>query len=171
MAFYLLERDREGGQRLAHLLTQAIKQVGHCENCRILCEKPLCLICDNKNRDRSLLCVVEGPADVAAIEQTGGFHGLYFVLSGHLSPIDGIGPQEIGIDELSRCLAKGHIREVILATSSTVEGEATAYYIADLVKTLGMSVTRIAHGVPMGGELEYIDGGTLAKALAYRTNI
>ncbi len=171
MAFYLLERDREGGQRLAHLLAQAIKQVGHCEHCRILCEKPLCMICDNKNRDHGLLCVVEGPAHVAAIEQTGGYHGLYFVLSGHLSPIDGIGPKEIGIDAFSRRIGVGQVREVVLATNSTVEGEATAYYIADCVKSQGIKVTRIAHGVPMGGELEYIDGGTLAKALADRTSV
>jgi len=171
MAFYLLERDREGGQRLAQLLAQAIKQVGHCQHCRTLCEKALCSICENKNRDHSLLCIVEGPAHLAAIEQTGGYHGLYFVLSGHLSPIDGIGPEEIGIDSLAVRLTQGAVREVILATSATVEGEATAYYIADLVKSHGISATRIAHGVPMGGELEYIDGGTIAKALADRTMV
>lgn len=169
MAFYLLERDREGGQRLAHLLTQAIKQVGQCEHCRILCEKPVCAICDNKNRDRSLLCVVQGPAHVAAIEQTGGYPGLYFVLQGHLSPIDGRGPKEIGIDAFVRRISTNTVKEVVLATNSTVEGEATAYYIADLVKSHNIKVTRIAHGVPMGGELEYIDGGTLAKALLDRT--
>lgn len=170
MAFYILERDREGGQRLAQVLAQAVKQVGHCEHCRTLCEKPLCQICSNKNRDHGLLCIVEGPAHVAAIEQT-GYHGLYFVLSGHLSPIDGIGPQEIGIDALARRLMQSEVKEVVLATNATVEGEATAYYIADLVKSLKMNVTRIAHGVPMGGDLEYIDGGTLAKALADRTVI
>jgi recombination protein RecR len=170
MAFYLLERDREGGHRLAHLLAQAVKQVGHCEKCRTLCERPVCQICENKNRDQSLLCIVEGPAHLVAIEQT-GFHGLYFVLSGHLSPIDGIGPKEIGIDALSHRLETGQIKEVVLATNSTVEGEATAYYIAELVKMMGIHATRIAHGVPLGGELEYIDGGTLAKALADRTVI
>lgn len=170
MAFYILERDREGGQRLAHLLTQAVKQVGNCEHCRTLCEKPLCQVCSNKNRDHSLLCIVEGPAHVAAIEQT-GYHGLYFVLSGHLSPIDGIGPQEIGIDALAARLTHGQVKEVVLATNATVEGEATAYYIADLVKSLNINVSRIAHGVPMGGDLEYIDGGTIAKALADRTSI
>ena len=169
MAFYLLERDREGAQRLGTLLTQAVKQVGHCEHCRILCEKTICFICANKNRDHSLLCVVQGPGHVAAIEQTGGYPGLYFVLSGHLSPIDGIGPQEIGIDALVNRLSDATVKEVVLATNSTVEGEATAYYIADLVKSQGIRVTRIAHGVPMGGELEYIDGGTLAKALLDRT--
>lgn len=171
MAFYLLEREREGGQRLAQILAQAIKQVGHCERCRILCEKSLCLICSNLNRDQSLLCVVEGPAHVAAIEQTGGYYGLYFVLSGHLSPIDGIGPEEIGIAGLSKRLNFGEIKEVVLATNSTVEGEATAYYIADLVKSLGICATRIAHGVPLGGELDYIDGGTIAKALADRSKV
>lgn len=169
MAFYLLERDREGGQRLAHLLTQAIKQVGHCQSCRTLCEKSFCSICENKNRDHSLLCIVEGPAHMVAIEQTGGYHGLYFVLSGHLSPIDGIGPKEIGIDDLAIRLTQGPIKEVVLATSATVEGEATAYYIADMVKAHGINATRIAHGVPMGAELEYIDGGTIAKALIDRT--
>ncbi len=169
MAFHLLERDREGAHRLAHLMTQAVKQIGHCEHCRILCEKTLCFICENKNRDHALLCVVQGPAHVAAIEQTGGYPGLYFVLSGHLSPIDGIGPQEIGIDAFARRLNTGLVKEVVLATNSTVEGEATAYYIADLVKSYGIKVTRIASGVPMGGELEYIDGGTLAKALVDRT--
>ncbi|MFI4937106.1 MAG: recombination mediator RecR [Candidatus Berkiellales bacterium] len=168
MAFYLLERDREGGMFLSQILAQAIKQVGRCERCRTLCEKKRCTICENKNRDQNLLCIVEGPAHVVAIEQT-GYDGLYFVLSGHLSPIDGIGPQEIGIDELARCLNQETLREVVLATNSTVEGEATAYYIADLVKSKGIRATRIAHGVPLGGELDYIDGGTLAKALADRT--
>lgn len=169
MAFHLLERDREGAQRLGFLLTQAVKQVGHCEQCRILCEKPICDICANKNRDHGLLCVVQGPGHVAAIEQTGGYPGMYFVLSGHLSPIDGVGPQEIGIDAFAHRINNDLVKEVVLATNSTVEGEATAYYIADLVKSRGIKVTRIAHGVPMGGELEYIDGGTLAKALLDRT--
>lgn len=168
MVFHLLEREREAAQRLAQILGQAIKQVGRCQHCRILCETALCLICENKNRDQGLLCVVEGPADVAAIEQT-GYHGLYFVLSGHLSPIDGIGPQQIGIAELAQRLTDQKIREVILATNSTVEGEATAYYIAELVKSEAVQVSRIAHGIPLGGELEYIDGGTLAKAIADRS--
>lgn len=166
MALHILERDREGGMRLAHLLGQAIKQIGRCEHCRIICEKPICLICDNRNRDKGLLCIVEGPQHVSAIEQT-GYHGLYFVLSGHLSPIDGIGPKDIGMDALSTRL-NSELREVILATNSTVEGEATAYYIADLIKQQGIKVTRIAHGVPLGGELDYVDGGTLAKAITDR---
>lgn len=167
MAFYLLERDREGALRLAQSLQQAVKQVGHCEKCRMLCEQYCCPICENKNRDPALLCVVEGPSHMIAIEQA-GYHGLYFVLSGHLSPIDGIGPQDIGIDKLAQRL-DGSIKEVVLATNSTVEGEATAYYIAELVKSKGIQATRIAHGVPLGGELDYIDGGTLAKALANRS--
>lgn len=167
MALHILERDRDGGLRLAHLLTQAIKQIGRCQSCRIICEKSICLICDNKNRDKGLLCIVEGPQHVSAIEQT-GYHGLYFVLSGHLSPIDGIGPKDIGMDVLNARLSQGDLREVILATNSTVEGEATAYFIADLIKQHGIKVTRIAHGVPLGGELDYVDGGTLAKALTDR---
>lgn len=170
MAFYLLERDREGAERLSHVLMQAVKQVGHCTRCRTLSEKRLCFICDNPNRDQSLLCIVGGPLQMAAIEQT-GFSGIYFVLSGHLSPIDGIGPEEIGIFDLAVRLKTEKIKEVVLATNATVEGEATAYYIADLVKSHGLHVTRIAHGVPMGGELEYIDGGTLAKALSDRTEV
>lgn len=170
MAFYLLERDREGGQRLAHSLSQAMKQVGHCDRCRTLCEKRICGICENRNRDQTLLCIVEGPSHVMAIEQT-GYHGLYFVLSGHLSPIDGIGPEDIGIAALSQLLTESIINEVVLATNSTVEGEATAYYIAELIKSKGIKVTRIAHGVPMGGELDYIDGTTLAKAFADRSSV
>jgi recombination protein RecR len=167
MAFYILERDREGGARLAQTLSQAVRQVAHCQHCRLLCEETRCMICDNKNRDHGLICIVEGPAHVAAIEQT-GYHGLYFVLSGHLSPIDGIGPKEIGIEALLARLQGGDIHEVILATNSTVEGEATAYFIADLVKKHGIKVSRIAHGIPMGGELDYVDGGTIAKALTDR---
>ncbi len=171
MAFYLLERERDGATRLAQMLSLAVKQVGKCDKCRTLCEQPLCYICENKNRDRSLLCIVEGPAHLAAIEQTGGFHGVYFVLTGHLSPIDGIGPEDIGIAELTALLAEGNVKEVVLATNATVEGEATAYYIADLVKSFNVHATRIAHGVPMGGDLEYIDAGTLAKALADRAMV
>lgn len=171
MAFHLLEREREGGHKLAHTLSSALKQVGHCEQCRTLCENRLCLVCEDGNRDHSLLCIVEGPGHVAAIEHTGGYRGVYFVLSGHLSPIDGIGPEEIGMHELLRRLQSGQIREVVLATNATVEGEATAYYIADVVKSKGIQATRIAYGIPVGGDLEYIDGGTLAKALADRSNI
>lgn len=170
MAFYLLERNREGAQCLAQSLQQAMKQIGHCERCRMLCEQRCCVICENKHRDPALLCIVEGPSHMMAIEQA-GYHGLYFVLSGHLSPIDGVGPEEIGIGELAERLKEPLIKEVILATNSTVEGEATAYYIAELVKSKGIKATRIAHGVPLGGELDYIDGGTLAKALADRSYV
>lgn len=168
MVFYLLERDREGGKRLAHTLLQTMQQVGYCENCRTFCETSCCDICVNKSRDGSLLCIVGGPAHMMAIEQT-GYHGLYFVLSGHLSPLDGMGPEQIGIGYLLERLRDPLIAEVVLATNSTVEGEATAYYIAELVKKKGIKVTRIAHGIPMGGELDYIDGGTLAKAFADRS--
>jgi recombination protein RecR len=170
MAFHLLERNREGAERLAQNMLQAVKHVGHCTRCRTLSEKRVCFICENPNRDQTLLCIVGGPLQMAAIEQT-GFQGIYFVLTGHLSPIDGIGPEEIGIFDLAVRLKTETIREVVLATNATVEGEATAYYIADLVKSHGLRVTRIAHGVPMGGELEYIDGGTLAKALSDRSDV
>ena len=171
MAFYLLERDREGGEHLAGVITRAAQLVGRCERCRILCEKSTCLICDNPNRDESKLCIVESPADVVAIEQAGGFRGYYFVLSGHLSPIDGVGPEDIGITELSTMLEQPGLEEVVLATSATVEGEATAFFIAEMVKTKGLSASRIAHGIPLGGELEYVDGGTLSRALAERSVI
>lgn len=171
MVFHLLERDREGGQELARALIDAIQKVGHCEVCRILSEDPICRLCNNKMRDQSLLCVVETPADVMAIEQTGGFQGLYFVLMGHLSPLDGIGPEDIGIDLFRARLSEGMIREIILATNPTVEGEATAHYLAQIVKKQGIHVTRIAHGVPLGGELEYIDGGTLMRALSARLTV
>lgn len=170
MAFHLLERDRAGAERLSHTLMQAVKQVGRCSRCRTLSEKSLCFICADPNRDKSVLCVVGGPLQMAAIEQT-GFQGCYFVLSGHLSPIDGIGPEEIGIFDLAHYLKNETIKEVVLATNATVEGEATAYYIADLAKSHQIRASRIAHGVPMGGELEYIDGGTLAKALHDRTEV
>lgn len=169
MAFYLLERDREGGVHLAKLLQQAMQEVGQCQCCRILCEHSLCLLCSNTNRDESRLCVVQSPADVMALEQAGGFDGYYFVLSGHLSPIDGIGPVEIGIPELENRVVNYPVQEIILATNATVEGEATAYYIAQWVNSKGLSATRIAQGIPLGGELEYLDGATLARALFERT--
>lgn len=168
MVFHLLERDRDGGKQLATVLKEALQQVQHCTICRMLSEEPICGLCSHANRDRSLLCIVASPADVLAIEHTGGFKGLYFVLMGHLSPIDGIGPEEIGVNALKDRLGGGEIQEVILATHSTVEGEATAYYLAELVKSLNIHVTRIAQGVPMGGNWDYIDGGTLNKALLAR---
>ncbi len=168
MAYYLLERDRDGAKRLATALDQAAEHVGHCASCRTLTEHELCSVCANPNRDRSLLCVVEMPTDVAAIEQSNIFKGLYFVLMGRLSPLDGIGAEQIGLDVLSNRLAEGEVIEVILATNSTVEGDATAHYIAELARAYEISASRIARGVPMGGELEYIDGGTLAHAMTSR---
>lgn len=168
MAMQLLERDREGASRLASALEKAVEHVGHCQMCRTLTEQPVCGTCANARRDDSLLCVVETPADVLAIESSGTFQGKYFVLMGHLSPIDGIGPKDIGLDVLVTRLQNGAVKELILATNPTVEGEATAHYIADQAKALGLIVSRIAHGVPLGGELEYIDGGTLAHALSSR---
>lgn len=168
MALHLLERDREGAGRLAESLGKAVEGVGRCSRCRTLTEQPICGTCRNERRDGSLLCVVETPADVLAIESAGTYQGKYFVLMGHLSPIDGIGPSDIGIDVLVGRLQEGDVSELILATNPTVEGEATAYYIADQAKALGINVSRIAHGVPLGGELEYIDGGTLAHAFSSR---
>ena len=168
MALYLLEQDREGAVSLAQALTQAAEGVGRCDSCRTLCEEKLCTICDNPKRDHQLLCVVENPSDVIAFEQAGGFSGRYFVLMGRLSPIDGIGPEEIGVDDLLVRVQENNITEVILATNATVEGEATAHYIAEALKPMAVSVSRIAHGVPLGGELEFVDGSTLAHALAGR---
>ncbi|ARN75884.1 recombination mediator RecR [Oceanicoccus sagamiensis] len=165
MAFHLLERDREGGFKLAEQLEKTLSGVGRCSSCRTLTEQPRCSICENDKRDKSIICVVETPADVFAFEQSGIYRGLYFVLMGHLSPIDGIGPAEIGISDLLQRLDNEKIKEVILATNPTVEGEATAFYITDQVKAMGIEVSRIAHGVPLGGELEYVDAGTLAHAL------
>jgi recombination protein RecR len=171
MAFYLLERDRDGGRTLSQSLAEALQHVGHCKRCRMLTESELCSICASTQRDMSQLCVVESPADVVAIEQSGGFRGRYFVLMGHLSPLDGVGPAELGLDEFEVLLKAGEVREVILATNPTAEGEATAHYLGELALRLGIRASRIAHGVPVGGELEYVDGGTLAHALAGRTNV
>jgi recombination protein RecR len=171
MAFYLLERDRDGGKVLAQALAEALDNVGHCKRCRMLTESEYCAICASTQRDAAQLCVVESPADVVAIEQSGGFRGRYFVLMGHLSPLDGVGPAELGLDDFERLLGDGEIREVILATNPTAEGEATAHYLGELALRLGLKASRIAHGVPVGGELEYVDGGTLAHALAGRTNV
>ena len=168
MAFHLLERDRDGARQIASAVGGALEQLGRCNRCRMFAEGELCPVCAAAGRDRSLLCVVESPADVVAIEQSGGFRGCYFVLMGHLSPLDGIGPAEIGIDALERLLDEGVVREVILATNPTVEGEATAHFLAEVVTRRGIRASRIAHGVPVGGELEYVDGGTLAHALAGR---
>jgi recombination protein RecR len=171
MAYHLLERDREGGLRLAGALAEAVEHVGHCESCRDFSETPLCAICASPSRDRSLLCVIESPADRLVIEQATGFRGLYFVLQGRLSPLDGIGPRELGLDKLADRLATGEARELIIATNPTVEGEATAHYLAQLAHQAGVRPSRLAHGVPLGGELEYVDRGTLAHAFGSRTEI
>jgi recombination protein RecR len=168
MAFHLLERDRDGAREIAASVGQAIEKLGHCQRCRMFAEGELCPVCTSASRDRSLLCVVESPADVVAIEQSGSFRGCYFVLMGHLSPLDGVGPSEIGIESFEKLLGEGGVREVILATNPTVEGEATAHFLAEVVTRRGIRASRIAHGVPVGGELEYVDGGTLAHALAGR---
>lgn len=168
MALHILERERPGAERLAKSLHSCVERVGRCQRCRTLTEEPICGTCSNTRRDSSLLCVVETPADILAIEQAGYYQGKYFVLLGHLSPIDGIGPSDIGIDQLVELLAGDDISELILATNPTVEGEATAHYIGERAKSLGVTVSRIAHGVPLGGELEYIDGGTLAHAFSSR---
>ena len=171
MAYHLLERDREGGRQLAGILAKAMDQVGRCSECRTLCESERCALCANESRDPGALCVVETPVDVDAIEQATEFRGRYFVLMGHLSPLDGIGPQQLGLDQLDARLAEGGLTEIILATNPTVEGEATAQYISDLARQYGIRTTRIAHGVPMGGELEYIDSGTLSHAFAGRREL
>lgn len=169
MGFYLLERDREGATALANSLREAVERVGHCENCRTLTEESVCRICANsRRRESGVICVVETPADVLAIEQTSQFQGRYYVLMGHLSPLDGIGPADIGLDELERQLRQDSVSEVILATNPTVEGDATAHYIADIAEQLSINTTRIAHGVPVGGELGYVDQTTLGHAFSGR---
>jgi recombination protein RecR len=171
MAFHLLQDGRDGARRLAEGIDHALTNVGRCRCCRMFTEAELCAVCESPQRDASLLCVVESPADVVAIEQSGGYRGRYFVLMGHLSPLDGIGPEQLGIGELEALLRGGLVQEVILATNPTVEGEATAHFLAELTRARGVRATRIAHGVPIGGELEYIDGGTLAHALAGRLSL
>ncbi len=171
MAFQLLERGRDNGKRLAEVLLKAMHQIGHCHHCRTFSESELCNLCASPNRDPSILCIVENPVDMIAVEQMGGYKGRYFVLMGHLSPLDGIGPEQIGIKELNDLLGNGMIKEVILATNPTVEGEATAHYISENVKQYNIKATRIAHGVPLGGELEFIDSGTLAHAFAGRETV
>ena len=168
MALQLLERDRVAASHLSESIAEAVEKVGRCAECRTLTEHQVCAICSNVRRSSGEICVVENPADLYAIEQAGSFQGRYFVLLGHLSPIDGIGPEQLGIDQLIERLQNTEVAEVILATNLTVEGEATAHFIADKAKSLGVAVSRIAYGVPMGGELEYVDGGTLNIALQSR---
>ncbi|PPK75804.1 DNA replication and repair protein RecR [Methylobacter tundripaludum] len=171
MAFHLLQRDRNGASMLAQTLLQAIEKMGHCRQCRTLTEGELCEICADKSRDDTLICIVESPSDVWIVDQATMFKGRYFVLHGRLSPLDGIGPDELGLDLLEQQLATGHIKELILATNSTVEGEATAYFISELARKHQVPASRIAHGVPMGGELEFTDSGTLSHAFNGRVGM
>lgn len=164
IAFHLLERDRDGATNLSSALADAVKAIGHCSRCRMFTEHELCSICSASGRDDTQLCVVESPADVMAIEDATGFRGLYFVLMGHLSPLDGIGPDELGLSVLEERLGEGAVTEMIIATNPTVEGDATAHYLADMASRHNIQASRIAHGVPLGGELEYVDGGTLSHA-------
>ncbi len=168
MAFFLLERDREGAFSIADAIKSALAKVSHCERCHNFSESDLCGICASQSRARTILCIAETPADVEAIEQASAYQGMYFVLMGHLSPLDGIGPEQLGIAKMLNLVRSGEIEEVILATNLTLEGEATADYIADLLNDLPLAVTRLARGVPVGGELEYMDAGTLNQAFSDR---
>jgi recombination protein RecR len=171
MVLFLLQKNRGGGRHLAEMLNETLERVGECETCRNLSEQARCRLCEDARRDDRLLCIVESPADILALEQAGGFRGRYFVLHGHLSPIDGIGPAELELFKLERRVRDLCPEELILATNPTVEGEATAHYISELLKDLVPNITRIAHGVPLGGELEFIDGGTLVHALQGRRSV
>ncbi|MGA7298380.1 MAG: recombination mediator RecR [Rhodanobacteraceae bacterium] len=171
MAFQLLERDRDGGQRLARALESAMQDIGNCKRCRNFSEQAVCGLCASEQRDKSLLCVVESPSDLAAIEQATGYRGRYFVLLGRLSPLDGLGPNELGLDLLARRLQEDEVAEMIVATNPNVEGEATAHYLSRLAHAAGIRVTRLAHGVPLGGELEYVDRNTLAHAFGGRLSL
>ncbi|MBS3951437.1 MAG: recombination mediator RecR [Methylomicrobium sp.] len=171
MAFYLLQRNRDGAKRLAETLLEALNRVTRCKNCRNLTDQVICSICSNQGRDHSVVCIVETPADVWAVDQAAVFGGVFFVLHGHLSPLDGIGPDELGLDLLEQRLENKEIKEIILATNSTVEGEATAQLISEIAKKCDVQASRIAHGVPMGGELEYIDSSTLTHAFKGRKPI
>lgn len=171
MAYHVLERARVGGARLATVLAEAVEKIGHCERCRDFSETPVCPTCANASRDAHTLCVVESPADRLAIEQATGYRGFYFVLQGRLSPLDGIGPRELGLDSLSTRLAEGEVRELIIATNPTVEGEATAHYLAQIARQHDVRPSRPAHGLPLGGELEYVDRGTLSHAFGSRSDV
>ncbi|MDA0823001.1 MAG: recombination mediator RecR [Proteobacteria bacterium] len=168
IAFQLLERDRDRGLKLARVLSEALTKIGQCGSCRTFTESELCRTCASPTRDSSILCVVESPLDVASIEQAADYHGKYFVLMGHLSPIDGITPESLGLHLLEQRLLTGEVKELIVATGTTMEGEATAHYLKDLAESAAVIATRIAYGVPMGGELEYVDGSTLSHAIAAR---
>lgn len=171
MAYYLLQRDRKGASGLAVALDTALQVVGHCKLCNTFSEQPICPLCAEENRDHNLLCVVEMPTDLLMLENTQAYTGLYFVLMGRLSPLDGVGPKEIHLDKLIKRAQDGVVQEVILATNYTVEGEATAHYISELLSTRGIKTSRIARGMPMGGEIEYVDSGTLAQAIMERRSV
>jgi len=171
MAYYLLQRDRNGARALSAALETALEVVDHCKLCNTFSEQPICPLCAADNRDKNLLCVVEMPTDLLMLENTHAYTGMYFVLMGRLSPLDGIGPKEIHLDKLIKRAQDGLVNEVILATNYTVEGEATAHYISELLKTRGIQTSRIARGMPMGGEIEYVDSGTLAQAMMERRNV
>jgi recombination protein RecR len=168
IAFHLLERNRAGARQLAAALKEAVETVRNCERCRNFSDAPLCRVCASAKRDASLLCVVESPTDIGLIEQAGGYSGRYFVLMGRLSPLDGIGPDDLGMEKLTDLLNTGEVTEVILATSTTVEGQATAHYLTELIQGRGIRVSRLAQGIPLGGELEFVDSGTLAHAISSR---
>jgi len=168
IVYYILEHNKESGLLLSDSLKEAVDSVRHCEMCNTLTEDVICPICSNSKRNNSILCIVETPSDLNAIEQVQVFDGLYFVLGGHLSPIDGIGPKDIGLDKLSDRLNSGQIAEVIIATNPTIEGEATAHYISNIISVENVKYSRIARGIPVGGELEYIDGNTISRAFAGR---
>ncbi len=171
MAYHLLQRDRAGAANLAHALQGALERIGHCSLCNNFSEQPVCSLCATGKRDARLLCVVEMPTDLLMLEQTQTYHGMYFVLMGRLSPLDGIGPKEIHLDRLLKRAQDGVVEEVILATNYTVEGEATAHYVSELLKARGLKTSRIARGLPMGGEIEHVDSGTLAQAMLERRSV
>ncbi len=172
MVYHLLDKNRKGALNLSHMLERAVNEIGHCQQCRTFTEQDLCSICSNDKRNKNgMICIVEMPVDVLALEQTALFSGTYFVLMGHLSPLDGIGPEQLGLSLLEQQLAAGEHSEIILATNPTVEGEATAYYIAEMAKKHGIKVSRIAHGVPVGGELEFVDSTTLSHSFSGRSII
>ena len=171
MAYYLLQRDRQGANTLALSLGNALEVVGHCNLCNTFSEQPVCPLCESEQRDSSVLCVVEMPTDLMMLESTRAFNGMYFVLMGRLSPLDGVGPKEIHLDKLIKRAQDGLVQEVILATNYTVEGDATAHYISEMLRARGIKVSRIARGMPMGGEIEYVDTGTLAQAMLERRSV
>ena len=171
MAYHVLEREREGGRKLSEVLAQAIERIGHCAQCRDFSESEICAVCANGSRERQQLCAVESPADRLAIETATGYRGVYFVLQGRLSPLDGIGPRELGLDQLEARLKQGEVNELIIATSATVEGEATAHYLAQMARGYKVRPSRLAQGLPLGGELEYVDRGTLSHAFGTRTEV